>query len=132
MLNMLCAFKAAYDEADMVTGHYIRRHDLPIINGALLENGLPGLDEKLTHDTKLDLTRFKDLPASQENLAELLGLRYGKEHMNQQEWREANRLSPAGIEETRRRVIGDVQQHKSLRATLMERGWLKPPSMWRP
>lgn len=37
--DMLTAFRRMYDRADMVTGHYIRRHDLPIINGALLEHG---------------------------------------------------------------------------------------------
>src|SRR5687768_13914464 len=58
--TMLIAFKARYDAADMVTGHYIRRHDLPIINGALMEFGLPGLGPKLTCDTRLDMHKKGD------------------------------------------------------------------------
>src|SRR3990170_973063 len=30
--DILLAFLERYNEADMVTGHYIRMHDLPIIN----------------------------------------------------------------------------------------------------
>src|SRR5690349_17074327 len=34
-LEMLEGFLFMYNLADMVTGHYIRRHDLPILNGAM-------------------------------------------------------------------------------------------------
>lgn len=131
-MEMLDLFLLAYEEADMVTGHYIRKHDLPIINGALFEHGFRPLQEKLTSDTKLDLIKWKDLPASQENLAELYGLSHGKEHMSQAQWREGNRLTPYGLEETERRVVGDVVQHKELRERLIKDGALKPPRMWRP
>src|SRR5262249_41684765 len=53
--SMLKSFRVHYDRADIVTGHYIRKHDLPIINGAMTELGLPPLGPKLTIDTKLDL-----------------------------------------------------------------------------
>jgi hypothetical protein len=33
-----------YNAADIVTGHYIKKFDLPILNGALFEHGLPLLD----------------------------------------------------------------------------------------
>src|SRR5688572_13747834 len=36
---ILRAFCAAYDQADLVTGHFLRGHDLPMINGALMELG---------------------------------------------------------------------------------------------
>ena len=130
--RMLLAFKRLYDQADIVTGHYIRRHDLPIINGALLEHGLPLLSEKLTHDTKLDLVKRKELSMSQESLAAMYGLPEPKHHMSQPEWRKANRLSADGIEATKKRVISDVLQHKALRAKLIESGALKEPKMWRP
>ena len=54
--EMLEAFVAAYNQADMVTGHYIRRHDLPILNGALVEEGMPPLAAKLTlrHEARPD------------------------------------------------------------------------------
>jgi len=130
--QMLEAFVRAYDAADGVTGHYIRKHDLPIINGALVEHGLPTLKPKLTSDTRLDLKRWKDLPASQEALGAMLGLSAPKEKMSQADWRDANRLTPSGIAGTCRRVVGDVEQHLELRAALLARGLLKAPRMWRP
>jgi hypothetical protein len=125
-------FVGLYDRADMVTGHYIRRYDLPNINGALLEAGMAPLGAKLTSDTKDDLVRRQGISVSQESLAEMLGLPAGKYHMTQPKWRKANRLAPDGLEETRRRVVGDVLQHKLMRQALLDRGWLKGPRRWSP
>lgn len=130
--RMLAWFRRLYDQADIVTGHYIRKHDLPIINGALMEHGLPVLGQKMTSDTKLDLVKRSDISVSQESLAAIYGVAEPKEHMGQAQWREANRLTPEGIAETRRRVIGDVVQHKALRAALVEAGALGPPRLWVP
>lgn len=129
--EMLTEFRVAFDEADMVTGHYIRKHDLPILNGALLEYGLPPLGDKLTEDTKLDLIKRKDFSASQESLAATLGIAAPKVQMDQHKWREANRLTKEGLAFTRERVQGDVIQHKMLRAKLLELGMLHPPKVWR-
>jgi hypothetical protein len=128
---MLTLFREAYDQADMVTGHYIRKHDLPIINGALMEYSLPPLGDKLTEDTKLDLIKRKDLSASQESLSATLGVPAPKVHMDQHSWREANRLTPEGLKKTKERVTGDVIQHKLLRARLHELGMLHGPKVWR-
>ena len=128
--DLLAKFIEVYDQADMVTGHYIRGHDLPVLNGALLEMGRAPLGDKLTHDTKLDLVHRRYISASQENLAEMLHTKAGKVHMNTPRWREANRLTPAGLEITRKRVIGDVRQHIELRQRLLEMGALRPPRMW--
>ncbi len=130
---MLESFRAMYNLADMVTGHYIRVHDLPIINGAMVELGLPPLDEKLTCDTKIDLVRKgATISASQENLCQMLGLPQPKIHMNNALWREANRLTPAGLKATEKRAVGDVVQHMALRKALAERGLLGTPKTWRP
>lgn len=128
---MLTAFSKRYNEADMVTGHYIRMHDLPIINGALYENGLPLLGKKLTCDTKLDMFKKADIPATQEFLLETLGVGE-KYHMSQTDWREANRLTPEGIRKTYERVSSDVWDHIKMRAAMLERGWLREPSIWNP
>ena len=130
--RMLSEFLKVYNQAGMVTGHYIRMHDLPIINGALLEHKLPLLGPKLTSDTKLDLVKRKDLSASQESLAGMYDLSQPKEHMSQTAWRKANRLTVEGQEETKRRCVGDVIQHKALRLRLIEAGALNPPTMWEP
>jgi hypothetical protein len=129
---MLRWFAAMYDAADMVTGHFIRGHDLPLLNGAMIEHGIRPLGAKLVSDTRTDLYRRKDLSASQEALAGMYGLPEPKHHMAQFEWREANRLTPEGIAATRERVTADVKQHKALRARLLDADQLKPPTIWHP
>lgn len=131
-LDILNSFVERYNDADMVTGHYIRRHDLPIINGALMEYGLPGLQPKLTCDTRLDMYKKGDIPATQEYLGELLGLDFPKVHMSQHDWRDSNRLTSVGLRATEKRVTGDVLQHMSLRKAMVERGLLSAPKIWRP
>jgi hypothetical protein len=128
--DMLLEFLGVYDQADMVTGHYILMHDLPIINGALLEYGFRTLGPKLVSDTKVHLIGGKGVSKSQESLSDLMGTTAPKVHMTQAKWREANRLTPEGLEETRKRVVGDVVQHKELRAALIDGGYLRRPVLW--
>lgn len=128
---ILDAFCAAYAQADLVTGHYIRGHDLPMINGALMEFRRPPLADVLTQDTKLDLMRTKGISLSQESLGAMLRLDQDKVQMNQSKWRAANRLTPEGLAHVRTRVSGDVQQHIALRRELLALGYLGPNKMWR-
>jgi len=130
--QMLNEFVSFYNEADVVTGHYIRKHDLPIINGALMEYGLDPLSPKLSSDTKMDCRRARGISKSQESLGAMFGLTRPKVHMNQHDWRSANRLNPASIKLARDRCVGDVRQHQQLRLALIEAGMLGPPKMWRP
>lgn len=132
--EILTRFVAMYDAADMVTGHYIREHDLPIINGALAEAGMPPLSDKLTSDTKLDFITAKGISQSQENLSDMLKLYvegYEKYHMSNDDWREANRLTKRGLKLTQARVTSDVRQHMALRRALIEHGLLGGPKVWR-
>jgi len=129
-VTMLQRFVAAYNEADMVTGHYITGHDLPHINAALMEYQMPTLNAKLVQDTKTQLVRRKGISGSQESLAAMLLLKHDKVQMNQIKWRAANRLTPEGLAETRKRVVGDVQQHMEMRATLLQLGYLGRPVKW--
>ena len=129
-VEMLTAFLDAYDRADLVTGHFIRGYDLPMINGSLTEYGMPALSDKWTHDTKLDLVRRQGLSGSQENLGAMLGLSHPKVRMDQRKWRDANRLTPEGRLLARERVIGDVKQHIEMRARLLELGYLAEPKKW--
>lgn len=129
--QMLSNFRRMYDQADMVTGHYILGFDLPKINSQFLEVGMEPLHDKLVHDTKVHLKRRQGISVSQENLGLTLGLDAPKVQMDTPKWREANRLTPAGIKLTRARVRGDVVQHMEMRAELLERRWLKPPQMWK-
>ena len=129
--TMLQRFVDRYNEADMVTGHYIRRHDLPHINGALMEFGMPQLGSKLTCDTKMDMHKKAGIPATQEYLLELFGLGH-KQHMSQVDWREANRLTAVGIYRTQKRVESDVICHMLMRKYMIEKGLLGPPRIWKP
>lgn len=127
----LARFAALLHKAEMVTGHYIRKHDLPILNSAMIEYDLPLLSPVLVQDTKCDMVRKKDLAASQEALASMFNVPAVKQHMTQGQWREANRLTVGGAAETKRRVVGDVVQHLALREEMLRRKLLKPPRMWR-
>lgn len=129
---ILLAFCAVYDRADLVTGHYITGHDLPMINGALMECQLPALGDKLVQDTKVHLIRSKGISLSQESLGAMLQLDHAKAQMNQSQWRAANRLTPEGLALVRERVTGDVKQHMELRQMLRGLGYLSPPRVWRP
>jgi hypothetical protein len=131
-------FVQRYNEADEVTGHYITRHDLPIINGALYELGMPLLGSKRACDTKTLMMKKADVPATQEYLLETLGVTdvYGrpleKFHMSQSDWREANRLTPDGLRKTAERVSSDVFAHIQMHAEMHRRGMLRPPGIWDP
>lgn len=128
---ILREFVSAYNQADMVTGHYITGHDLPMLNGALMECRMPPLRDVLVQDTKTNLMRSKGISLSQESLGAMFRLEHGKVSMNQIKWRAANRLTKEGLAEVRQRVVGDVRQHMALRRELLEVGYLAPPKMWR-
>jgi len=131
LIDMLRQFVAAFDMADLVTGHYITGHDLPMLNGALMEVGLPALGDKPVSDTKTHLMRSKGISLSQESLGAMFRLEQSKVQMNQSKWRAANRLTPEGLAAVRERVAGDVRQHIELRAKLIAGGYLASPQLWK-
>jgi hypothetical protein len=130
--EMYMSFYERFNQADIVTAHYLRKHDLPLLNAMAIELGLPQLGPKMTCDTRLDLKKKLDLPASQEYLAELLNIPAPKVAMSQHRWRQANRLTEEGIIATGARVAGDVYQHILLREEMLRRDLLHPPRVWRP
>lgn len=129
--DILREFVVAYEQADLVTGHYITGHDLPMLNGALMECRMPPLGPKMVSDTKTHLVRSKGLSMSQESLGAMFRLDHAKVQMNQIKWRAANRLTPKGLADVRRRVVGDVRQHMALRKELLAAGYLGPPRLWK-
>jgi len=128
--DMLEGFLELYNEAGMVTGHYIRGFDLPILNSSLTEYELPPLHSKLSQDTKIDLIKRQGMSNSQENLAAMLDVVKPKINMTQKDWRDANRLTDDGIERTKKRVVGDVEQHIEMRQRLIDLRMLRPPRIW--
>ena len=130
--TMLRHFLKRYNEATVVVGHYIRGFDLPLINSSLMDYDLPSLTPKATHDTKGDLMKLHGISKSQENLASYLGIESPKVGMSMQEWRLANRLTPAGIDLAIERCVGDVFQNMEMHAELVRRGLLSAPRRWSP
>ena len=130
MRDMLTAFMDFYDAADIVMGHYVRGHDLPLLNGALLENGYEPLSDKLTIDTKGDLVNFAGLSKSQKNLSATLQVHAEKLDMDQEMWRQANQLEPQGIAWVKERCISDVNQNIELYEAIQGQGFLRPPRWW--
>jgi hypothetical protein len=128
---ILKQFVNAYRQADLVTGHYILGHDLPMVNGALMECLMAPLPDVMVQDTKIHLIRSKGLSLSQESLGAMFRLEHAKVQMNQSKWRAANRLTPEGLAEVRNRVTGDVKQHMALRRELLARDYLGTPKVWR-
>lgn len=128
--EILNNFLENYNEAGMVTGHYIRGFDLPVINASLTEYGMFPLSAKLTQDTKNDLIKKQGMSNSQENLAAMLQIESPKISMSQEDWRSANRLTKEGLEKVRERVIGDVIQHIEMRQRLLEHDMLCKPKVW--
>lgn len=129
--EMLEWFSELWNEADAITGHYIRKFDLPIINGCMFEWGYPPLAPKLTIDTQADIPRIAGMSKSQENLGEMLDIGSKKFHMNDTLWRDVARLTRYGLDEAQKRVVDDVRQHQELRERLSG-DWLKAARMWRP
>ena len=129
--EILRVFCEVYAQADMVTGHFIIGHDLPMLNGALMEYQMPPLGDKMVQDTKVHLIRRKGISCSQESLGAMFRLDHAKVQMNQIKWRAANRLTPEGLALVRERVTGDVKQHMAMRKELLALGYLSHPKMWR-
>lgn len=128
--EMLDAFVEVYNEADVVTGHYIRGFDLPLLNAALIRLGMPGLEDKMTSDTKNDFMKRHGMSMSQENLGAMFELVHPKVTSNNTLWEMANMLLPEGIAWAKKRCVGDVKQHKDLRAAMLEISGLAPPQPW--
>ena len=125
-------FARTLEQAGIVYGHNIRRHDLPILNAGLIRRGLPTLPPLLTTDTCKDLPKRGGLSYSLENMAAMYGLPGKKYTMSQPAWEAANRLTGDGMELARKRVVSDVLLQERLRAKLLELGLLKEPRRWTP
>lgn len=129
--RILEPFLVAYAAADIVQGHYIRGFDFGLVNGALVREGMPLLDAKMSRDTKNDLYTMSSVSKSQENLGALFELNHPKVPMNEPMWAEHNLWqTERSVKWVRERVEGDVVQHIELTQTLVDLGYLTPPRRW--
>lgn len=125
-------FRREFGHADLVYGHNIRRHDLPMLNAWLVRLQLPTLTELRTSDTCRDLPKTAGVSKSLENMAAMYGLEGEKFSMSQSAWEDANQLTVTGMELARKRVVSDVLLQEALRSKLLELGLLKTPRRWAP
>jgi DNA polymerase elongation subunit (family B) len=128
--RMMQAFLKVYAEADVLTGHNIRRFDLPTVNAECLRFGFPSLAPKMTQDTLRDIVRTKGMKRDQDNLGKQLGLPVDKLTMGWHDWHVA--YLEKGWPMVAERAMTDVVQHKLMRIEMMERGWLREPRVWAP
>lgn len=128
--RMFERFLKAYEQADIITGHNLRRFDLPLLNAELIRNGFQPLSPKLCQDTLRQVVRTKGIKRDQDNLCKLFRLPEEKVSLSWQDWQDA--YGEAGWPTIKERVVTDVRQHKLMREEMLRRGWLKPPRPWRP
>lgn len=115
-------------EAEMLTGHNIRRFDLPVLNAEAMRLGLPTIGSVLTQDT-IRLPKSKGFKKGMDNIGVLLGVPEEKLPLNWQSWQNAYAESDMGT--VRERVVSDVRMHKMLRQRMMDCGWLEAPRVWK-
>lgn len=124
---MLKPLLKAIAEADILTGHNIMRFDLPVVNAECMRLGLEPIRSAVVQDT-MKLVRAKGFKKGQDTLGSLYGTANEKLALSWQDWQDA--YDEKGWETVRKRAESDVVMHKQLRAKLLERGILKPPTRW--
>jgi DNA polymerase elongation subunit (family B) len=127
--KMLKPLLAALGEADMVTGHNIRRFDLPVIQAEVMRLGLPSLEPVLAQDT-IKLRTSKGFKKGQDVLGRLYRIADEKLALDWQAWQDA--YDEDGWQTIRDRAESDVAMHKQLRSALLELDYLKEPRRWSP
>lgn len=125
MADICEEFARAWDHADFVMGHNIKRHDVKILNGLYTALDLPLLPPKRMVDTYMDQPKMQGLSRSLENLAARWNCPLQKIHMPEHVWEKAYDGIPEYVEMMRERVISDVKISIWLYHELVERGLLK-------
>jgi DNA polymerase elongation subunit (family B) len=129
-VEMIKTFLAALDEADMVTGHNLLRHDLPLLNAEMMRLHFPSTLRPIrVHDT-MRMVKTKGFKKGQDNIAGLVETHERKIAMDWQQWEDA--YAEPGWPKVADRCRSDVIMHKEMLAEMKERGWLKKPVLWRP
>ncbi len=102
-------FREAWDKADFVVGHNIRRHDKKILDGLYTAIGVPILESKRMVDTYCDQPKMAGLSRSLENLAARWGCPEQKMSMSEHDWERAYDGDTKAVMLMRKRVESDVR-----------------------
>jgi hypothetical protein len=126
--EMLAQFMPVFEQADMVTGHNLLRHDLPLLRAECLRLGLAPPKPKMVQDT-MRLGKTKGLKKGQDNLGGLLRTQQEKQAMDWEAWEQA--YEDPTWQLVRDRAESDVVMHKEVRQKMLDRGgWLSSPVPW--
>lgn len=128
--KVLKPFYRMLAEADMVTGHNIRRFDLGVFNAEAMRCGTEPIRHILAEDT-MRVLRSKGFKKGLDNIAVELGVPGRKLALNWAEWDYA--YEDPTWATVRERCESDVRLHKLVREEMRRRGWLRPSavSTWR-
>lgn len=125
--KVLRPFYELLSEAEMVTGHNIKRFDLRVFNAEAMRCGVEPIRQVLVEDT-MAILRSKGFKKGLDNIAVELGCG-GKLALSWSEWDKA--YEDPSWQVVKERCESDVRLHKQVREEMRSRGWLKPPTMWR-
>jgi hypothetical protein len=126
---MIRKFLRVFNQATMVTGHNLLRHDLPVLNAECMRLGVDVLEPIRVQDT-MRFSKTKGFKKGQDNIAGMLRTYERKKSMDWQQWEDAYAVK--GWPEVIERAVSDVTMHKQMRHAMKEAGWLKPSRMWYP
>lgn len=125
--TVLRPFYELLQQADMVTGHNIRRFDLRVFNAEAMRCGVEPIRRILVEDT-MSILKAKGYKKGVDNIAIELGCSEHKIDMPWAAW------DLAYEDPTWKRVIerceSDVRIHKQIRVEMAKRGWLKSVTTW--
>ena len=125
--TVLRPFYQLLAEADMVTGHNVRRFDLRVFNAEAMRCGVDPVRSILVEDT-MSILRSKGFKKGLDNIAVELGVPGEKKAMSWAQWDKA--YEDPSWAEVIERCESDVRLHKMVREKMNERGWLKTPRQW--
>jgi len=120
--KVLRPFYELLSQADMVTGHNIRRFDLRVFNAEALRCGVEPIRSILAEDT-MRVLNSKGFKKGLDNIAVELGVPGRKKAMSWSEWDLA--YEDPTWSEVIERCESDVILHKQVREEMLARGWLK-------
>lgn len=143
--EMLTKFVEAFNEADIVVAHNIKRFDLKVLNADLMRmkaegKNVPLLTPKLVIDT-MDLPKAKGFKKGLDDIATLLDLPTEKLSLNHRQWEmaygwdkiiEGKAVTRRDWDVVKKRCESDVILLKMVRQKLMELGFLGPAKRWTP
>ena len=117
-------FTEALSHADVVTGHNIKRHDVPLLNAHCDREGLPRLEWPLIVDTMDFMQKTKGVSRSQANLSDLFRLVEDKTQVHIPTWERAATGDAVALTIVAKRCMQDVRQHRELYKELVWRAYL--------